>query len=178
MLRRSATVVTVAVMAVTVSACTKDNPVATPLVPPSSGVASATPPSNEELVLRAYRGMWDAYVEAGKTSDPDAPDLRRYASDNALKLIVSALVTNREAKKIILGDLKIDPKVTAVKEGDNPPTATVADCVDSTKWLVHKTSGELWDNEPGAKHRATATVTLSADGWKVSQFTLERGGTC
>jgi hypothetical protein len=122
--------------------------------------------------------MWDAYVEAAKTSDPDAPDLRRYTSDNALKLIVSALVTNRVDKKIILGDLKIDPKVAAVKTGENPPTATVNDCVDDTKWLVHKSSGELLNDVPGGRHRTTATVKSSNGEWKVSQFTLEGSGTC
>ncbi len=179
MLRRSSVIGTAALMAVAMSACTKEeSSVAPSPAPPASAVATSAPASDGQRVLLAYRGMWDAYVEAAKTSDPDAPDLRRYASDNALKLIVSALVTNREDKKIILGDLKIDPKMAAVKASENPPTATVTDCVDDTKWLVHKSSGELLNDVPGGRHRTTATVKLVDGEWKVSQFTLEGSGTC
>lgn len=178
MLQRSSAVAIAAVLVVTVSACTKDKRTATPVAPPSSIATSTAPPSSEEAALRAYRGMWDAYVEAAKTSDPDAPDLRRYTSDNALKLIVSALVTNREDKKIVLGELKVEPKVTAIQADGNSPTATVLDCVDDTKWLVHKSSGELFNDVPGGRHRTTATVKASNGEWKVGQFTLEDSGTC
>ncbi|MEU1813112.1 hypothetical protein [Micromonospora aurantiaca (nom. illeg.)] len=148
---------------------------------PSQRVPSSAAPSvtmlgpsaaAERDALVAYRGMWSAFVEAGKTSDPDAPDLRKYASDDALKLIVSGLVTNRDQGKVILGDLAIDPKVTAVTPVDAPTEASVVDCVNDEKWLVHKASGGLVNDVPGGKHHTTATVKRTADGWKVSRFVI------
>ncbi|TCB91672.1 hypothetical protein E0H26_25430 [Micromonospora zingiberis] len=122
--------------------------------------------------------MWDAFVEAGKVSDPDAPGLRRFASDQALRLIVSSLHTNREQGKVIKGDLVLDPQVTEVKPAESPTEVTVLDCVDSTNWLEYKVSGGLWDDEPGGKHRTTATVKVTDGTWKVSSFILEEPGTC
>ncbi|MDI6104366.1 hypothetical protein QLQ12_37825 [Actinoplanes sp. NEAU-A12] len=132
----------------------------------------------ERDALTAYRGMWSAFVEAAKTSDAEAPQLREYASDQALSLIVSGLLTDHAQGKITKGDLAVNPKATEVKPEQSPTEVTVLDCVDSTKWLEYKSSGELWDDEPGSKHRTTATVKRSDDTWKVSSFILEESGTC
>jgi hypothetical protein len=123
--------------------------------------------------------MWAAFVDAAKTSDPDAPSLRTYAADNALKLIVSSLYADRDQGKVAKGEVALDPKIKELKPAGSPTTATLVDCVDSTKWLEYKASGGLWDDKPGGKHRTTATVTKQADGtWKASAFTLEGSGTC
>ncbi|GAA3346533.1 hypothetical protein GCM10020358_57880 [Amorphoplanes nipponensis] len=153
---------------------------------PSNSVVPAPSPSAslplsvaaERDALVAYRGMWSAFVEAGKTSDPDAPDLRKYASDNALKLIVRSLYTDRDQGKVTKGPLRLDPKATESKPPDVPTEVKILDCVDSTNWLEYKKSGELWDKEPGSKHRTTATVKLTDGVWKVSSFILEGGATC
>jgi hypothetical protein len=155
----------------------------TPTSTPSPAVPSTAPSLSpgataERDALAAYRGMWDAFVAAGKVSDPDAPDVRKYASDQALRLIVNALYTNHEQKKVIRGDLKIDPKVTALSPSANPMTATISDCVNSEKWLVYKASGGLVDNVPGGKHSTTATVKQTDGVWKVSSFILKEAGTC
>jgi hypothetical protein len=118
--------------------------------------------------------MWAAFVEASKTSDPDAPDLRKYASDNALKLIVSDLVTNREQGKVVKGNVVLDPRAVTV----SPAETTIQDCVDDSHWLEYKKTGELWDNKPGGKRRMTATVKSTAGTWAVSAFRLEGLGTC
>jgi len=172
----------VAVSVLLGAGCSSDKRGRTPLKTPSPS-ASATPSlgpgaAAERDALVAYRGMWDAFVEAGKVSDPDAPDLRKYASDKALSLIVSALHTNREQKEVILGELKIDPRVTALKPTDAPTEATVVDCVNDEKWLEYKASGGLANDVPGGKHRTTATVQRGTEGWKVSSFILEGSGTC
>jgi len=151
-----------------------NTPAPTTSAPASLGPSAAA----ERDALIAYRGMWSAFVEAGKASDPDSPDLRKYASDQALSLIVSALYTNREQKEVILGELKIDPKVTALTPADAPTEAKILDCVNDEKWLEYKASGGLANDVPGGKHRTTATVKRGAEGWKVSSFTLEGSGTC
>lgn len=153
---------------------TSSPPSPTSPAPSTAGPASAA----ERDVLVAYRGMWSAFVEAGKTSDPDAPDLRKYASDDALTLIVGALYTNREQKEVILGEVVLDPRVTEVRPPDAPTEAAILDCVNDEKWLEYKLSGGLVDDIPGGRHRTTATVKRVNGEWKVSAFTLERSGTC
>ncbi len=150
---------------------TQPSPVPSSPSPAPSAVAAAG-------AVAAYRGMWKAVVAASAVPDPDAPDLRRYASDDALKLIVGNLVIDRDQGKVVKGDVVLNPTVTALQPADQPTQATVTDCVDATNWLVHKKSGELWNNERGAKHHNTATVKLIDGVWKVSSFTLEKGGTC
>lgn len=149
---------------------------------PLPSVASSPSPAPSVVAaadaVAAYRGMWKAIVAAGAVPDPDAPALRRYATGDALKLIVGNLVIDRDQGKVVKGDVALSPTVTALEPVEHPTQITITDCVDATNWLEYKPSGERWDNEPGAKHHNTATVTLLDDVWKVSSFTLEKGGTC
>jgi hypothetical protein len=164
------------------AACSPGQPDESPPTP-SPVEISATPSlgpaeTGERDALAAYQGMWDAFVEAGKVSDPDAPELREYASDQALRLIVNALYTNREQGEVILGELVLDPKVTAATPADDPTTITILDCVNDENWLEYKATGGLANDEPGGRHRTTATVDRTAEGWRVSSFILEEAGTC
>ena len=95
-----------------------------------------------------------------------------------MKLIVGNLVIDRDQGKVAKGDVVTNPTVTALQPPDKPTHATITDCVDATNWLEYKTSGELWDNKPGGKHRTTATVKAVDGTWKVSTFNLEGTGTC
>jgi hypothetical protein len=122
--------------------------------------------------------MWDAFVEAAKTSDPDDPSIREYAMGNALKLVVGGLITNRTLGKIVLGDLKTSPRITKVSPSARPTSAEITDCVDATNWLEYKKSGKRWDDKPGGKHLTTATVKAVEGSWKVTSFTLRKAGTC
>jgi hypothetical protein len=175
----------VGVVAVSVlfsAGCRSSKPAKTPNTtpsPPTSATPSVGPSAAAERdALAAYRGMWSAVVEAGKTSDPDAPDLRKYASDQALKLIVSSLYTDRDRQLVSQGELKIDPKVMALTPADAPTEVTVLDCVNDEKWLKYKASGGLVNDVPGGRHRTTATIKRTPDGWKVASFILKEGGTC
>lgn len=163
-----------------IAGCGSATPESAPSDPPLTSATPSLEPTGvaSQDALEAYRGMWGAFVEAAKTSDPDAPDLRIHASGQALKLIVSSLYSNRDQGKVTLGDLDIDPKVTEVKPAQAPTEMAVLDCVDSTNWLEYKSSGGLWDDKPGGKHRTTATVVLTDSTWKVSSFILEESGTC
>lgn len=160
--------------------CTSDKPKNAPSSPAPTSAAPSPGPSTaaERDALIAYRGMWSSFVEAAKTSNPEAPDLPKYASNQALRLIASSLYTDRQAGKVTKGDLVLNPQVTEAKPTQAPTEVTVLDCVDSTNWLKYKTSGELWDDEPGGKHRTTATVKLTDGTWKVSSFILKESGTC
>ncbi|MFY1632348.1 hypothetical protein ACN27F_03515 [Solwaraspora sp. WMMB335] len=169
-------------MALLATACSADETYESPSTsqPATALGTSSLEPSDaaERDVLAAYRGMWDALVEAGKVSDPDAPDLREHAIDQALTLIVSALYINREQGEIILGELVLDPEVTALTPAEEPTRATVLDCVNDENWLEYKASGGLANDVPGGRHRTTATVDRTAEGWRVSWLIVEEAGTC
>jgi hypothetical protein len=145
---------------------------------PTGSVSSAPSAVAAADALAAYRGMWNAFVDAAKVPDPDAPALRRYAADDALRRIVSSLVADRDQGKVIKGAPITNPSVANLKPSDQPTEAMIADCVDDTNWLEYKKSGELWNNKPGGKHHTTATVKSTNGVWKVSAFTLEVTGTC
>lgn len=164
--------------------CSSDKPrsalTSPPLAPSSAAAATSLTPNDAagSNALSAYRQMWSAFVEAGKSSDPEAPDLPKYASDQALRLIVSSLYTDRDRRRVSKGELKIDPKVTALTPADAPTEATIVDCVNDEKWLKYKASGGLVNDVPGGRHRTTAMVKRTPDGWKVASFILKEGGTC
>jgi hypothetical protein len=122
--------------------------------------------------------MWSAFAEAATTSNPDAPDVRQFASHDALKLITNALYVNRFNGKVTLGVVALDPKTTAATPEGNPTQVTVTDCVNDEKWLEYWAAGGLVDDTPGGKHDTTATVVKTEDGWRVSAFTLRGAGTC
>ena len=172
----------VAVSVVLAAGCSPDKPksmtTSSPAVVPSATPSLGVTDAAERDALAAYRGMWATFVEAGKTSDAEAPGLPKYASDQALKLIVSSLYTDHELRRVSKGEVKIDPQVTALKPTAAPTEATITDCVNDEKWLRYKESGGLVDNVPGGKHRTTATVKRTADGWKVASFILKEKGTC
>jgi hypothetical protein len=149
--------------------------------PRPAGSPSPSPAPSEVAAndaVAAYQGMWTAVVAASAVPDPDAPDLRKYASGQALKLIVGNLIVDRDQGKVVKGNVVTNPTVTALQAPDRPTQVTITDCVDATNWLEYKKSGGLWDNQPGGKHHNTATVTLTDGVWKVSSFTLEAKGTC
>jgi len=162
--------------------CSSDKPQnVTPRSPmaPSPATPSLGPSAAAERdAVSAYRSMWNAVVEAGKTSNPEHPELPKFASDQALRLIVSSLYTDRDQKRVSQGELKIDPKVTGLKPAGAPTEATILDCVNDEKWLKYKASGGLVNDVPGGKHRTTATVKRTAEGWKVASFILREAGTC
>lgn len=149
---------------------------------PPSALSSSPSPAPRAVAaadaLAAYRGMWNALVAASTIPDPDAPDLRKYASDDALKLMVGNLIVDKDQGKVVKGNVVLSPSVTAMQPAGQPTQATITDCVDATNWLEYKKSGELWDNQPGGKHHNTATVKLVDGAWKVSAFTLEKAGSC
>jgi hypothetical protein len=184
--RRAGTLVAgLLVVAVVSGGCTSNDPAdptSSPTAPAgASSIAGGTPtPTStpEQPALVAYRGMWHAFVDASKTSDPDYPALRTYATGDALRLIVSALYGNRALGKVSKGDVVIDPKVTGASPAQSPTKVTVHDCVNGEHWLEYKKNGELWDDKPGGKHDTTATVTLSGGTWKVSSFLAKATGTC
>jgi hypothetical protein len=161
------------------TACTSHGAKPEPTLPSSVTTAPSKAAEPGDLALVAYRGMWSAFVDAAKTSDSEAPELRTFTTDNALKLIVSSLYTNKQLGKVTRGEVALNPRVTKQDPSDAPSSINISDCVDDSHWLEYKASGGLYDNKPGGKHRTTAIVKRQSDGtWKVDSFALQGLGTC
>jgi hypothetical protein len=147
--------------------------------PPAPGLTTSAPsplvlPTKD--ALDAYRAMWDAVVSAAKTADPDAPGLRRYATDKALARIVMVLYLDHEQDQVVLGTLAMAPSVDA--EESTGTEIHIRDCVDTSLWLVYRASGGLVDDTPGGPHATAATVTDSGGHWMVSTLDIGEVQTC
>lgn len=128
--------------------------------------------------LKAYRGMWNAYAEAGETADHKSAKLILYTTGNARTRIVGTLYGYRDEGVVTKGRLKMSPKITSINLSREPPTAEVSDCADSTNWTKHERASGERINDPAGRRKITATVVLTKDAWKVTDFDAEEIGSC
>jgi hypothetical protein len=178
-------IATLAVLVIAAAGCqatTTPQPTPTPDAAAATGTPSpaASPPhtSAEQQALAAYRGMWHAYVEATHVADPAHPDLPRYATGDALDILVDGLEVMASNGLASRGDVVLDPRVTDLVPPDDPTTAAIDDCVDTSGTELYRTSGEPYQDSPGGPRRAQATVENDGDGWKVTRFALYEVGSC
>jgi hypothetical protein len=132
----------------------------------------------EHDALAAYRGLWKAFVHAGRTADASDPMLSRYAEGAALDTITDDLKKSKASGQIIKGRLTLRPTVTKFGSSRGQSEVDVKDCVDDTKWLVYHNNGGLVDHQPGGKHLVVAVVTDTQGVWKVSGLAAHGVGTC
>ena len=150
---------------------------------PSAAVAASSPPAAPRVgaptPVDAYRGMWQAYIEAIRIPDPNYPDLARYSQADALNLLVRGLTTVQQQGLVGQGDVTLNPSVTAANPNTSPPTVELKDCVDTSKTRLVKKDGSPYQDTPGGKRSAKATVARISDGvWKVTEFAIFGVGTC
>ncbi len=172
-----------------VSGCGAADPPQAPSTPaateaPSPSDPAGPPPtetavSPEQAALAAYRGMWKAYVDASQDPDPTRPDLTRYAADDALQVLVEGLETMARNGLASRGDVVLNPQVSSLEPADDPTSAEITDCVDTSGTELYRLSGEPYEGSPGGPRRADATVEDTGnDGWKVTGFALYEVGSC
>jgi hypothetical protein len=140
-----------------------------PLPSTSASARSARAIADEEA-LKAYTGMIGAWTEAAKTSDAGAPELRKYAQDQALKALTSDLVINKTRKLVAKGAPIISPKAIDARPVETPKDVVVQDCLDTTNWLLYKASGDLANDVPGDRRQVKALVRKTDGVWKVVGF--------
>jgi hypothetical protein len=174
------------VAVVLVAGCRGGTPTAQPTTDsttmhaPSTSVSSASGPVVAgDKAIAAYRGMWTAYQKAGETANPDDPNLATYATEGALQTLTSGLASVRDRGLVIKGEIVVSPRVTALEPADQPTTIEITDCADTTKSLLYRTSGELYNDKPGGRRLIIATAKDIGGGvWKVVSFGARDIGTC
>jgi hypothetical protein len=182
-LRQLATVAT-ALSIVAAASCTTGRD-ATPEAPASSAPPAISAPAEtqvaaaEEAALDAYRGMWSAYVEAIGIPDPEHPLLARFAAGDALRVLVDGLESVQRDGLAGRGEVALDPAVTELSPAETPTSASIVDCVDTSGGELYRVDGEPFEDTPGGRRRAEATVRDVGDGeWKVVGFALYEVGSC
>lgn len=142
--------------------------------PENSGAASV------RAAITAYRGMWTSYDTAVEVPDPSSPDLRRYATGEALQTLTKGLQSVKDQSLKGTGELFLSPHVSEVSPASAPTNVGVRDCFDDgATHLVRVGPGSPYHDIPGGRRLCTATIVLQPDGtWKVTRFALQKVGTC
>jgi hypothetical protein len=129
--------------------------------------------------LHGYGGLWQAYLEAIRIPDPNHPDLARYAQGRALDVLVNGLRSVQEQGLVSTGDITFSPRVVAELLALTPPQVKIEDCADTSQSHLVKQDGTPYQDTPGGRRFATATVVQLDDGtWKISEFAMHAVGTC
>lgn len=147
----------------------------TPSPTPTDQTAAAT-----HAAAEAYAGMWQAYARAGRTTEPQYAELARYADGDALAALRAGLDGNRRQGLVTKGDLVPHPSVTALTPTNKPDTASIRDCLDTSRATRVKASpgGSPFSDTPGGRRLVTATVKNLDGIWKVVSFVPLDVGTC
>jgi len=130
---------------------------------------AASPPAPPGAVQAAYDGFWAAWTAASETSDPDLPVLADHVAEPLLSTLRGNLEAARAADRVSRGH--VGHRV----EGWEPDAGAhrVVDCVDLSRWLLHRRStgapqaGQL----TGARSQLTEVVLRPYDGrWKATSM--------
>jgi hypothetical protein len=144
---------------------------------------SAVPTDADSAVQaadRAYRGMWDAYLRVLAAPDPDSPELARYATGDALKVLVDGVRDVRDQGLKGEGRFVLSPRVTDATPDNAPNKISIRDCLnDAGARIVRASPGVAYSDKPGGLRLCLATMQRQSDGtWKVTSFGLREVGTC
>ncbi|MFD9151348.1 hypothetical protein, partial [Streptomyces diastaticus] len=154
--------------------------------PASSSSAPASPTADPDAaakrsVLRAYKEMTTAEARTYATAKLD-PQLEEFAGHKALSDISATLFYHQQQKTVMRGTVKRDPEVIKIDLDAAPPSATVEDCADSSKYdEVDAETGkvrELSSSGP-RRHLVTAEAVRDKAGtWVFMTYTIKRGQSC
>jgi hypothetical protein len=130
--------------------------------------------------LAAYRGFWQAQVQA--QADPTRevpPALRTFAVDKALANVEAAVLLYRQQGIEVRGEPALSPEVTSLSLGATPVVA-IRDCVDSSRWtpvFVATGRSALAPSQP-SRVVVESTATTHAGRWVIRTSTAHRDRTC
>lgn len=184
--RTTRTIILTALLAVaaTLTACTDRNEPSLTLPssvsPPSmpGPTAGATPSTPQQEILDAYLSMQRAFAKAGETADPNYPDLFKYASGAALKVLTAGLTSMRRNGLRARGETVFHPHVESMEPADSPTKSRVRDCMDTTKAEAYKANGESYTDTLGGLRLVIADLEHVDGSWKVTGLGVHEVGSC
>ncbi|WP_327325211.1 hypothetical protein OG735_23960 [Streptomyces sp. NBC_01210] len=137
----------------------------------------------ERKALAAYRGMWDAQVEAYSSGSMKKARLGDYTTGEAAENIIGAFTYYQGRGLTFTGKPTVTPKVTAVDVKADPHTATITDCVDTTNYvLVKRATGKpvTVDKDDTRRPWTAKATTAKAGGaeWRITDYTIDKDRTC
>ncbi|MFJ9517309.1 hypothetical protein ACIRPK_03410 [Kitasatospora sp. NPDC101801] len=132
------------------------------------------------VVLRAYQGWWEARITAFGQPEQDPAAVRSFAADQALSDTLITRQQLRDSKLVMIGAPRNSPLVKSIRLTDNPPSATVEDCLDVTDW--HQAdAGTKAVRDPASRltrYVATATLRKADSRWLIVDFKREEARSC
>jgi hypothetical protein len=156
---------------------------AAPTFPTSFASSVPTDPTQDTraAVLAAYRGMWQAYDQAGRppAANPDYPGLASHTTGEARQVISEQLRTFQEQGLVFSGELVSSPRVTALAPPRRPESARVEDCMDTSGWRVVRADGRPYEDQPGGHRLIFADLEPTSEGvWQVTGLAIGSVGSC
>lgn len=147
--------------------------------------ASAAPSNSSTLdpsaqaALASYEAGWKATDDASRTGRYQLSALTMFFSGDVLQVITQNLDTYEENGIVSKGAIALHPYVAVEDLRSNPPTVTIADCIDDRHDLLYyAATGKPIDDVPGG-FRAETTVMSDLDGmWKATNQAMDGEGTC
>ncbi|MFD9483618.1 hypothetical protein ACFWBX_06360 [Streptomyces sp. NPDC059991] len=153
--------------------CSGNNSHASSKPSPAHTAVSRSPRSTPDAaIIAAYTSSWKAQDEAYSKASSADTDLQKNTTFKALADIESDLAAMRKSGQVTTGRPVIRPRVVTVTSG-RVPTATIADCVDTTNWtLVDKTSKRKVPLPTTRLTKYVSTATLEQWGtiWMVTKL--------
>ncbi|MFI9825209.1 hypothetical protein ACIHFC_32885 [Streptomyces sp. NPDC052013] len=153
---------------------------ASPSTPsPAHTADSASPSSTDDAenaaIIAAYTRSWDAQTRAYSKASSAGTDLQKSTTFKALADIERDLAAMRKAGQVTTGKPVIHPKVVKVTDA-KVPAATIADCVDTTKWTLIDKDSKKRVSLPATrltKYVSTATLEKWGTEWMVTTLTAQ-----
>jgi len=186
--RRGSAMLAGATLLAALAACTGADPSdpgdvrdsVTSTVTPSPATSASPADIAGEQALAAYVGMWNDMVEAARTSNWQDPELGRYATKDALRVITGSLYADHRSGVITKGRPTYDPEVISVRPQNVPTIVMISDCADSSNALKYrKKDGTRVGDLGGGRRQITAEVKSQDDGkWRVTRFAVQELGSC
>ncbi|MEU6405354.1 hypothetical protein [Streptomyces sp. NPDC046985] len=152
---------------------------------PSPSKTSASPSPDptataQEQVLTAYRGMWAEQTKIYSSGSFKGARLEKYAADNALTKVKLAAQYYQSNDLVVRGAPILSPKVTDLSLDSSPKSATIVDCVDSSKFIPKnaKTGKKSDLGGSNRRHVQTSKAYLGSGGWMIVDATIDKDSTC
>ena len=165
--------------AMLLAACTTEDSAPTP---PASSAPSAAPSASEDAafklaraeVLIAYDGYQRAVMAASLKGDYEAKALADFTAEPLLGQTRNSIYQIKQAGLINKGERRWSPQVVDLQLDDEPQTAKVEDCTDTSKWIVVvRKTGKPAPAPSGrpTKYLVTSTAKKVSGKWYIAEST-------